>query len=63
MEPPLTRAVALTKAISLMGYGLSATDDNGGTALLAVADDLEDQLADLERLWRTLIQTQRRGRR
>jgi hypothetical protein len=63
MEYPLAHAVALANAISLIGYGLRAQYADGAAALLAVADDLEDQLADLERLWRTLIQTQHRGRR
>jgi len=56
MEYPLTRAAALANAISLMGYGLRANRADGAAALLAVADDLEDQLAFLEGAWRRIIE-------
>jgi hypothetical protein len=65
MEYPLTHAVALANAISLIGYGLRAKHADGAAALLAVADDLEDQLAALEGAWRHLIEAgsvQRRQR-
>jgi hypothetical protein len=56
MEYPLAHAVALANAISLIGYGLRAKHADGAAALLAVADDLEDQLAALEGAWRHLIE-------
>lgn len=55
MEEPLSRAVAYSAALELIGFGLNLIGDDHGPAVLAVAEALTAELAAVQKSWRQIV--------
>lgn len=60
LEEPLDLALAFTRALDLMGYGLNGIGDDHGSSLLAVAEALTGQITTAKKTWRRLLAASRR---
>lgn len=59
LEEPLARALALARAVELMGYGLRNIDDELVSAFVIVAEALTAELATAKTTWRQLMPKRR----
>jgi hypothetical protein len=59
LEEPLDRALALARAVELMGYGLRNLDDDLVAAVVTVAEALTAELATAKSVWRQLMPKRR----
>ena len=59
LEEPLARALALARAVELMGYGLRNTDDELVSAFVTVAETLTAELTAAKTVWRQLMPKRR----
>ncbi len=55
MEEPLSRAVAYSGALELIGFGLNRIGDDHGQAVLAIAEALTADLAAVQKAWRQIM--------
>jgi hypothetical protein len=59
LEEPLARALALARAVELMGYGLHNLDDDLVAAFVTVAESLVAELTTAKTTWRQLMPKRR----
>jgi hypothetical protein len=52
MEEPLSRAIAYSGALELVGFGLNRIGDDHGQVVLAIAEAMTADLAAVQKSWR-----------
>ncbi len=55
MEEPLSRALAYSGALELIGFGLNRTGDDHGQAVLAIAEAMTADLEAVQKAWRQIM--------
>ena len=55
MEEPLSRALAYSRALELIGFGLNRIGDDHGQAVLTIAEAMTAELAKVQKSWRQVF--------
>jgi hypothetical protein len=55
MEEPLNEALAFTRGLALMGYGLESIASDHGGAVLASAESIARELGRAKKIWRQIM--------
>ena len=62
IEEPLTDAINYLQAMYLMGYGLISHHEAGGDAIVALAQETEQRLEAVKKIWKEMLGERRRSR-